>query len=148
MPIKRILYRALCLEGTVLKSARREGGAIVLTVSPRRGQERRRPFCARRSPAYDRSRRSRRWRAPDLGSSATYLEYIELEGPEAAPTLIAEELVLQVPEETLDLFSECSENPSYTPHDFTRTFWPSHRPRARARPQHADNHMPMVRTCA
>lgn len=102
MPSKRILYRALCLEGTVLKSARREGGAIVLTVSPRRGQKRRRPFCARRSPVYDRSRRPRRWRAPDLGSSATYLEYIELEGPEAAPTLIAEELVLQVPEETLD----------------------------------------------
>ena len=37
---------------------------------------------------------------------------------------------------------------SYTPHDFIRTFWPSRRPRARARPQHADSHMLIVRTCA
>ena len=37
---------------------------------------------------------------------------------------------------------------AYTPHDFIRTFWPSHRPRSRARPQHADSHMPMVRACA
>ena len=72
----------------------------------------------------------------------------ELAGRSPAPIAPVEKLYLGAADEALDLFSEHSENPSYTPHDFIRTFWPSHRPRARARPQHADSHMPMVRTCA
>ena len=56
-----------------------------------------------------------------------------------------EEVLPRETHEPLDLFSEHSENPSYTPPDFIRTFWPSRRPRARARPQHADSHSPTMR---
>ena len=71
--LNSLLKRALGLERTVVEGARIEGDSIIVSVRPRRAAPRC-PVCGRRGAAYDRLR-TRRWRAPDLGSSRCYLEH-------------------------------------------------------------------------
>ena len=75
MPIKRILAVLLCVTRTAIKSMRFEEEKLVIGISPRTGQRCRCPHCNRKSPVHDRSTHPRRWRALDLGSTMTYLEY-------------------------------------------------------------------------
>lgn len=75
MPAKRILAALLGVTRTVIESIRLEEGALVVSVSPRKGQRCRCPHCNRKSPVYDRSLSPRRWRTLDFGSTKAYLEY-------------------------------------------------------------------------
>lgn len=73
--MKRILCQLLGIELTVVTGVRIEGGALVVSVRPRRGRERRCPECGRRCARYDGPRSSRRWRALDVCSTMCFLEY-------------------------------------------------------------------------
>lgn len=75
MPTKRILAALPGVTRTVIESIRLEEGALVVGVSPRKGQRRRCPHCNRRSPVHDRSPSPHRWRTLDLGPTKTCLEY-------------------------------------------------------------------------
>lgn len=74
--MKSLLKKLLSLDLTVVESARIEdGGSLVVSVRPYGPHQRRCPHCGRKCAAYDRRATPRRWRALDLGATATYLEY-------------------------------------------------------------------------
>lgn len=78
MPFKRILAKLLCVTRTVIESARLDGDRLVVACAPRKGQRRRCPHCGRKCPVHDCSPKPRLWRALDLGSTETYVEYATL----------------------------------------------------------------------
>ncbi len=72
------LWRALLgLDQVVVEDVEfdEETGVLVASVRPKKGAARPRcGICGKRAPRYDRGEGSRRWRALDLGTIATYLK--------------------------------------------------------------------------
>lgn len=82
MRAKKVWARLLGVEGAVVDGVRFaddvEPDALVVTVHPRRGHDRRCPHCERRCPGFDGGEGLRRWRAPDVGN---VMAYVEAEAP-------------------------------------------------------------------
>lgn len=74
MRAKKMLARALGVEGAVVESVDFEGDALVLRVRPRREERKRCSRCRRRCPGYDDGDGVRRWRAHDVGLMTAYVE--------------------------------------------------------------------------
>ena len=74
MRAKKMLARALGVEGAVVESVAFEGDALVLRVRPRREERKRCSRCRRRCPGYDDGDGERRWRAHDVGLMTAYVE--------------------------------------------------------------------------
>jgi len=72
----KLWERLLGVERTVVEQVvfDEEAGAVVASVRPRKGANRRCGICARRCPWEDRGEGRRRWRTLDLGCIPTYLE--------------------------------------------------------------------------
>lgn len=78
MSSRRILSKLLCAARTVIKSMRLEEGQLIVSVAPREGQSCRCPYCGREAPIHDCLPSPRHWRAVDLGSTMTFIEYATL----------------------------------------------------------------------
>lgn len=72
----RVWQEVLGLERTVVESVvfDEDVGAVVASVRPRKGAQRRCGRCGRRSPWFDRGEGRRRWRALDMGALPVWLE--------------------------------------------------------------------------
>jgi len=75
MSLPSVLKKLLNVTLLVVKSARFEGGSLVVSVRPRKSQLCRCFECGRKRPVYDVPPEPRRWRSLDLGSTMVYLEY-------------------------------------------------------------------------
>lgn len=66
----------LCVSNKmVILDAFWENNSVVFRCQPRRGQEKRCPYCGYKSHVYDYFRKPRRWRSLDLGGVRVFLEY-------------------------------------------------------------------------
>ena len=72
----RLWAGLLGVENTVIERVEfdEDGGVLVASVRPSRGQRRRCGICRRRSPGYDQGEGRRRWRALDLGTVRAFVE--------------------------------------------------------------------------
>jgi transposase len=71
---KKMLARALGVEGAVVEGFSFEGDSLVLRVRPRREERKRCSRCRKRCPGYDEGEGVRRWRAHDVGLMTAYVE--------------------------------------------------------------------------
>ena len=72
----RVWQQVLGLARTVIEAVvfDEDAGAVVASVRPRKGAQRRCGRCGRRAPWFDRGEGRRRWRALDLGTMRVWLE--------------------------------------------------------------------------
>ena len=75
MSMNSLLKKLLGITLLVVKSARFEGGSLVISVRPRKSRLCRCCECGRKCPVHDVPPEPRRWRSLDLGSTMVYLEY-------------------------------------------------------------------------
>lgn len=75
MSFRRILATLPCTARTVIKSIRLDDRGLIVSCRPRKGQACRCPHCGRKRPLYDCSITARLWRALDLGTTKTFIEY-------------------------------------------------------------------------
>lgn len=75
MPVNSLLKKVLGIALVVVKSARFEGGSLIISVRPRKSRLCRCHECGRKCPVYDCPPEPRRWRSLDLGGAMVFLEY-------------------------------------------------------------------------
>lgn len=75
MSVNSLLKKLLGIALVVVKSARFEGGSLIVSVRPRKSRLCRCHECGRRCPVHDCPPAPRRWRSLDLGSTMVFLEY-------------------------------------------------------------------------